>query len=218
MTVPLIAQSSILHYINDKGLTKDIAVGIVSCLYYESKLNSGSQGVQSTETPGTLNPSGAYGIASWNGPRQAALKSFADNKGLNVSDLNTQLDFVLTESANSYPTVWAAIQGSSSYENFIPIFVAHYENPADHQKEIDAAMSYANAWYPLITTSPIVVAPPPATVTLPPVAPLPATIPAQPTVAVTDPELIAIQQMVTIMEELPATAIIRVIAYLNARF
>lgn len=168
MTTPLIAQTAIQHYLG-KGLSKDTAVGIVSCLYYESKLAPGSQGVQSTETPGALNPSGAYGIASWNGPRQAALAAFASSKGLDPSKLETQLDFVLTESANSYPKVWAAIQNGARYQDLIPIFVADYENPADHQKEIDAAMGYANAWYPDVPAAPV--SPPVAQVTPPPAAP-----------------------------------------------
>lgn len=171
MTVPSVAQSAITHYLG-KGLSKDIAVGICACLYYESKLNPGSQGVQGTETPGALNPSGAFGIASWNGPRQQALADFAKQKNEDPADINTQLDFVLTESANSYPTVWAAIQtGSETYQNFIPIFVADYENPADHQKEINAAMAYADAWYPLVAT---VVNVPPIT---PSVTPIPITPP-----------------------------------------
>src|SRR6185312_15537838 len=131
MTIPAVAEEAIGHYLS-KVLTKDVSVGIGSCLYYESKLNPGSQGVQSTETPGVLNPSGAYGIASWNGPRQEALASFAKGKGLDPSLLTTQLDFVLTECANSYPTVWAAIQGGTADQSFLPILVADYENPADH--------------------------------------------------------------------------------------
>lgn len=155
MTIPVVAETAIAHYLS-KGLTKDVSIGLVAPLYYESKLSTDSQGVQTTETPGVLNPSGAYGIASWNGPRQQALMNFANKKGWSASDLNTQLDFVLTESANSYPVVWKAIQDPTiNYTDFINTFVTHYEIPADIPKEVAAALNYAKTWYPesIIPTS-----------------------------------------------------------------
>ena len=166
MTTPLIAQTAIQHYLS-MGISKDVAVGICSVLYRESALNPGSQGSQSTETPGSLNPAGAYGIASWNGPRQAALAAFAKEKNENPSQLTTQLDFVLTESANSYPAVWAAIQNPSmTYQKFIPIMVDSYEIPANTGAETADALKYAEAWYPDVVPA----APPPvAAPTAPPV-------------------------------------------------
>lgn len=142
MAVP----QSLLHA-RDRYLAKGIppggAVALPSVLYYESKLNPGSQGYQSTEHGGVLNPHGAYGIASWNGPRQAALLAYAYR--LPVDHLDTQLDFVLSEIANNYPKSWAAIRSSASYKSIIPIIVDEYENPKDKQKEIDAAMVIAAA-------------------------------------------------------------------------
>lgn len=141
-----------VQFYRSKGISKDAAVAIVSVLWYESKLRPGSQGSQSTETPGTLNPGGAYGIASWNGPRQAVLAAFAQKKGLNVGDLNTQLAFVLTEMANSYHASWAAITSTQTYTQIIPIIVAEYENPKDHQAEINGAMAFAGPLYVVVST------------------------------------------------------------------
>jgi len=160
MTVP----QPLLHARNRylaKGVPPGGAVALPSVLYYESKLNPGSQGYQSTEHGGVLNPHGAYGIASWNGPRdqskvgdplydrQAALLAYAmdgdTQHHLQVDALDTQLDFVLTEIANNYPKSWAAIRSSASYKSIIPIIVDEYENPKDKQKEIDAAMVIAAA-------------------------------------------------------------------------
>lgn len=139
-----------VQFYRSKGISKDAAVAIVSVLWYESKLRPGSQGSQSTETPGTLNPGGAYGIASWNGPRQAALASYASKRGLNVGDLNTQLAFVLTEMANSYPKSWAAVTSAQAFAQIIPVIVAEYENPKDHQAEINGAMTLAPQLYGVI--------------------------------------------------------------------
>ena len=184
-------ETAIAHYLG-KGLSKDVAVGLTAVLYVESALNPGSQGKQSTETPGALNPSGAYGIASWNGPRQAALQAFATKYGRAVGDLITQLDFVLTESANSYPTVWKAItSASTTYTQMIQIMVDDYEVPADKSAEIDKAITLAQTLYseqvaPQTSTMTPTPAPAPAQPTPAPAQSLRATIAAQVAVAVLD--------------------------------
>jgi len=193
-------------------ISRQAAVAIVSCLYYESALKPGSQGIQSTETPGVLNPSGAYGIASWNGPRQAALAAFASAKGLDVAAVNTQLLFVLTEMANNYHKVWAAITNPNlTYEQIIPIFVADYENPADHAKEIAAALAIAveliQVVPEVVISSPVVMYPPAVTS---PVKPTP--IPSK-----ADAELSLIELVLNELETMPQVAQSRILIYLTSR-
>lgn len=204
MSVPQVAIDSVNHYLS-KGISKDVAVGIVSVLYAgESRLNPGSQGSQSTETGGVLNSSGAYGIASWNGPRQKNLQDFAAKKNLPVGDINTQLDFVLTECANSYPAVWAAIQKPGiTYADFIQVFVEKYEVPAQPAAEIARAKAFADALYPAITgvpaptPVPVPSAPPAAPPTPVPVPPSSVSVP--PTIGFTmDPVLAAL--LTTVVE------------------
>lgn len=180
-----VAHDAVAHYLS-KGISKAAACGLVAVLVSESNLNPGSQGVQSTETPGALNPSGAYGIASWNGARQQALKDFGTRKGLDPSVLTTQLDFVLTEAANSYPKVWAAIGNpTTTYSDMVTLMVDEYENPADHQGEINRALPVAAALFaepidPATAPVPTPAPPPapPAPVPTPPPAPAPIPAPA----------------------------------------
>ena len=103
MSTPQVAIDAVTHYLQ-KGIARGPAIGIVSVLYAgESQLNPGPQpSTVTTDHGGVLYANGAYGIASWNGPRQQALANFAAAKGLPVGAVNTQLDFVLTECANSY--------------------------------------------------------------------------------------------------------------------
>ena len=179
MTVPSVCETAVAHYLS-KGITKDVAVGIASVLYHESNLNPISENNSGTETGGVINPKGSYGIAQWNGPRQAALKLFATGKNEAVSALNTQLDFVLTECANSYPQVWNAIlQPGMTYQNFIPIFVNQYERPANESAEVSAAMAIATPLYALsISAAPAPVPTPvvatPASTPIPTPTPTPA--------------------------------------------
>lgn len=164
MSVPAAAVISAERYVQ-KGLSKDAACAIVSVLYAgESGLNPGPQpGSAGTDRGGVLYPSGAMGIASWNGPRQQALNTFAQKKGASPWDLNTQLDFVLTECANSYPEVWKFISANPSlpYVQIIPIFVRQYENPKNPQAEIDRALAFARELYPAISSQPVPTTPDP---------------------------------------------------------
>jgi Phage tail lysozyme len=135
------------------------AIAGVAVLYYESKLDPGSQGFQATERGGVLNPHGAYGIASLNGPRQGDLLAFATKYDLPVDALETQLAFFLTEIANSYPASWSAIRSSASIAAIIETLVNEYENPKNKQAEIDGALTIAEA---LASLPPPVAAPAPA--------------------------------------------------------
>lgn len=145
MPVPQVAIDAVEFYLQQKKISKAAAVGIVAVCYAgESQLNPGSQGAQSTETPGALNPSGAYGICSWNGPRQAALQAYATAKNLPVGAVDTQLAFILTEAANSYPKFWATIQdAAATYSDIVTSMVDNYEVPADASAEVARSMTFA---------------------------------------------------------------------------
>lgn len=181
MTVPTVAITSADRYVQ-KGLTKEAACAIISVLWVESGLNPGPQpSTSQTDHGGILYGSGAMGVASWNGSRQADLGNFAARKGLSAWALNTQLDFVLTECANSYKTVWDYIQNGKSYSTIIPPFVREYERPKNPEQEIERAMTFARELYPHISAAQI-----------PPQLPSPQ-IPTIPPVSTTMPQEMLIQ-------------------------
>ena len=173
-TVPQVQITARDYYVLTKGIPLGAAIALVSVLYYESHLNPGSQGYQPTEAQGqprqVLNPHGAYGIASWNGGRQGDLLDYATAHNLAVSALDTQLAFVLTEIANSYPNCWAAIRSTASYQAIISILVDEYEDPKNKPAEINGALAIAG---PLAALPPPQPAPQPAPPTAVPQAPAP---------------------------------------------
>ena len=193
MAVPQIAIDAATHYLRDKGCPRGPAIGMVSVFYAgESGLKTGAQGNTATDKSGVLG-SGAVGIASWNGPRQAALKAFAAGKIEDPFALNTQLDFALTEMFNAYPVSKSAYLAGLPWEQFIPVFVRDYERPANPQSEIDRSLAFAaqlDAALPEIVPAAPAPAPAPAHVTP---APIPAA-PAAPAtgISIMDPAILAI--------------------------
>jgi Phage tail lysozyme len=145
-------QQAISYLVNDRQLTKDAAVAIVAVLDAgESGLHTGPQpSTVTTDHGGVLFANGAFGIASWNGPRQKALKDFADKFKLDVNELETQLHFVLTESANNveYASFWNALRSPAShYSDIITAMVNDYERPKDPASEVARAMAAAKVLY-----------------------------------------------------------------------
>lgn len=168
MTISDVCTTALTYY-SGLGLTPGVNAGIVAVLYYgESKLQTGPQ---SGNTGGVLAPA-AVGVASWNGPRQAALANFAKHYGLNWQDLTTQLHFVLTESFNSYPKMKAAIQNkATTYADMINIMVDTYEIPANKVAEISTAMAGAADLFTVASTI-TSAAPTPIVLPMPTVAPV----------------------------------------------
>ncbi|WP_147296834.1 phage tail tip lysozyme [Paracoccus thiocyanatus] len=102
----------------ERGLPEHIADAFVLNFQDESGLNPGIN-EQNPVVPGSR---GGFGLAQWTGPRRRQLEAFAAQRGAPVSDLNTQLDFLMTElqgpesraaqsflSAQDTPTAAAAI-------------------------------------------------------------------------------------------------------------
>lgn len=200
-----VAQKSFAYYLAKADpIGRNAAAAIVGVLNYESKLDPNAHNDTGTDAGGVLNSKGAIGVAQWNGDRQGALLKFATEKGLNWQDIATQLDFVLTECANSYKAVWAAIQGNGDAADIVSIFVRSYENPAKPEPEIAGALETAQALLDMV--------PSPAPV----IAPTPPPSPA-PVIASPDPEIAALEALYAIMLPFPAAARSRMTAYLTAR-
>jgi hypothetical protein len=81
------AMTGAMSYFRSQGWTRQQSAGIVGNLWQESGLD-----------PSKVGDNGqAMGIAQWHPDRQKALREFAKNRGMNASDLKTQLAFVQYE-------------------------------------------------------------------------------------------------------------------------
>lgn len=83
----------ILQGLVQRGLPQHVAQGFVMNMRDESNLNPGINEAAPI-VPGSR---GGFGLSQWTGPRRRALEQFAASRGVPVSDMNTQLDFLMTE-------------------------------------------------------------------------------------------------------------------------
>lgn len=79
--------------LTQRGLPEHVADAFVMNFRDESGLNPDIN-EKNPIVPGSR---GGFGLAQWTGPRRKALEAFAAQRGAPVSDLNTQLDFLMTE-------------------------------------------------------------------------------------------------------------------------
>lgn len=77
----------------DYGMTREQAIGVVAHFSHESGLNPGINEIKPI-VPGSR---GGYGIAQWTGPRRRALEKFAKDNNLPVDNIATQRQFLKEE-------------------------------------------------------------------------------------------------------------------------
>ena len=105
-------------YLISKGLDKDSAAAIVGNLIQESQLK--------THVIGDGGKS--FGIAQWNGERLRNLHGFAQSKGVDPTDLFTQLDFLLSEQRRGFDL--NTLKSLPSIEEKTQYFSDRFESPS----------------------------------------------------------------------------------------
>jgi len=144
---PTDAQTYLYQRLIGLGWKPGPAQAMVNSVSGESgpHLNTGQQGSTATENGGVLGPA-AYGIANWNGDRQAKLQDFADKNGLPVNSLDTQARFIDHEARHDYPdTAERITDNSSSPGTLTQLFTNNYLVPADKsiwKKRADAGPDF----------------------------------------------------------------------------
>lgn len=91
-----------------RGLSEAQAKGIVANMIAESGLNPGVNEAAPV-VPGSR---GGYGLNQWTGPRRRAYEAFAADRGADLADWNTQLDFTLHELQTTEKGAYAALMAA----------------------------------------------------------------------------------------------------------
>lgn len=98
----------------DRGLPEHVAQGFVTNFGDESGFDP-TINEASPIVPGSR---GGFGLAQWTGPRRVALEQYAASQGKPVGDMNTQLDFLMSElkgpEASAAQSIMAAPDANSA--------------------------------------------------------------------------------------------------------
>ena len=73
-----------------------------------------------------------YGLAQWTSPgRKKRLYELAKQKGVSISDMKMQLEYLIWELKNVYKNVWNVLTTSKSIREASDYFLVHFEAPAN---------------------------------------------------------------------------------------
>ena len=111
-----------LEFFQSKGLNAFQAAGIVGNLIHESGLNTTIKG----------DGGKAFGIAQWHPDRQKGLKELAKSRGTNISDFDTQLEYVWQELNSTEKTALDKLLKSKNTQEATMAFMS-YERPGNPQ-------------------------------------------------------------------------------------
>ena len=153
-------KKKIWNYLRSAGMTEAGAAGLMGNLQAESRLTpnkvediclkymaeAGRHYTDATYTAlvddGTISMSEflhpfpykqyGYGLAQWTSPdRKAGLYTLAKARKTSIGDLGTQLEWLITELKDGYPSVWKALSTTDSVYNAACIVLSEFEQPTD---------------------------------------------------------------------------------------
>jgi len=119
------------------GVPDVVTAGLVGNLMQESGTDI---------NPAAVGDNGnAFGAGQWNGPRMVAYKAFAKERGVDPTDYDTQIDFLLHEGKTTERAAWNAIMAAQTPQEAARIASERFWRPG--VPAIDRRMAYASAAY-----------------------------------------------------------------------
>lgn len=115
-----------------------------SCIRSNNLQNTGNTALGLTDEEYTLQvdtgnrnfiDNRGYGIAQWtSGNRKQRLLNYCKNKGVSISDLIAQVEYLLIEMKTYYPKVYEVVKNAKTVEEASTYFMKYYEVPASKDK------------------------------------------------------------------------------------
>ncbi|MGH9381451.1 MAG: phage tail tip lysozyme [Thermoanaerobaculia bacterium] len=134
-----------MGYFIGQGWSRAQAAGIVGNLWAESRVKHDQ--AQHGGGPG-------YGLAQWEGPRQASFRQWAGHD-IHNSTFQEQLDFIQWELNNTERAAGNALRGASTADQAARIIMTRYERPADQSESAQRRRAgYAEAIFAGSSPSP----------------------------------------------------------------
>jgi hypothetical protein len=138
----------IWNFYKSRGIPDNTIAGIMGNMQAESGLNprnlqnSYEKSLNLTDDTYTseidkgnytnfVNDSAGYGLVQWTyHSLKKALLNYSKKKRASIGDLNTQLEFLIKQLSDDYPTTWKKMLGAASPEEVSTIMLKEFERPA----------------------------------------------------------------------------------------
>lgn len=127
-------EQEIIAGLVQRGLPPHVAIGIVSRMKAESRLDPGINEIAPV-VPGSR---GGYGLNQWTGPRRRQYEEFAASKGAAPDDLNAQLDFTVWELQNTERAAGEALASARTPEDAARIYMEKFLRPGIPHRDMSA--------------------------------------------------------------------------------
>lgn len=113
-----------------RGLPEHVADAFVMNFQDESGLNPGIN----EQNPLVEGSRGGFGLAQWTGPRRRQLEAFAQQRGAPVSDMDTQLDFLMMELQGPEAKAAQSILSAQDTPTAASAIVNNFLRPAEEHR------------------------------------------------------------------------------------
>lgn len=125
------------NYFRNHGISDVMSSALVGNLMQESGADI---------NPAAVGDNGnAYGAAQWNGPRMRAYKAFAAERGVDPSDFDTQLAFMMHEGKTTERGAWDKIAAAQNVDDAARIASEAYWRPGNPM--VENRIAYARQVY-----------------------------------------------------------------------
>ncbi len=121
----------------ERGYEPHIAAGLLGNLIQESGAGLNTKAVG--------DGGAALGMGQWNGPRKRALLAFAQKRGKDPADLDTQIDFLEHEFQTTEAGAWAQIKAAKTWQDATLIASRKFWRPGDPREA--NRLAYAKSVY-----------------------------------------------------------------------
>ncbi len=139
--MPVVSPEQVIAGLIARGAPPHIAQGVTARLHGESRLDTGINEIN----PTVEGSRGGYGLAQWTGPRRRQYEAFAAERGAALDDLDTQLDFLMWENANTEKSAWGKVLQAKDPVEAARLFTTEWERPGTPHLEatLETARKFA---------------------------------------------------------------------------
>ncbi len=133
------------YFTTQAGLNPMITAGIIGNLIQESTPSLKPTALEGKE--------GAFGVAQWRGPRLAGLRKFAENRGMPLDALETQLNYLWYELNDTETRAYKKLLRAKTVQEAARVFSRYFERPNSKLERIDKRIGWATRIFNYYTGS-----------------------------------------------------------------